>query len=151
MELIKARELAIELMEKHDLMISGWRFEFDNAKRRYGCCNYTNKRITLSRHLVELNSEENVTNVILHEIAHALTKGHGHDSVWRRKALSIGCDGNRCYKSDEVEKPKGNYKAVCCGCGREVYKFRAPKSKQSCGRCSRTFDPNLLLVFKKVA
>ena len=43
----------------------------------------------------------------MHEIAHALVrKGHGHDAVWKAKALSIGCDGQRCGHSfTSTERP----------------------------------------------
>jgi hypothetical protein len=33
-----------------------------------------------------------VKNSILHELAHVLVgKGHGHDEIWFRKALDLGC------------------------------------------------------------
>jgi hypothetical protein len=150
MELIKAKELALELMKFHGLTEKGWRFEFDNAKRRFGVCRYRTKTIGLSKHLVSLNEVARVKNTILHEIAHALTPGHHHDFVWRTKAIEIGCDGNRCYSSDEVERPQGNFIAVCVGCGHEHYKFRTPKRTSSCGKCSRVFNPNTILKWERV-
>ena len=38
MKLIDAGDLALQLMKIHG--IQDWNFEFDNAKRRFGCCNY---------------------------------------------------------------------------------------------------------------
>lgn len=150
MELIKAKELALELMNFHGLIEKGWRFEFDSAKRRFGVCRYRTKTIGLSKHLVSLNEVARVKNTILHEIAHALTPGHHHDFVWRAKAIEIGCDGNRCYSSDEVERPQGNFVAVCVGCGHEHYKFRTPKRTSSCGKCSNKFNPNTILKWERV-
>lgn len=81
MELEEARDLALELMKQQDLEYR-YRFEFDNAKRRFGRCSYRPRFITLSKRLVLLNDYETVKNVILHEIAHALTSpGKGHNWV----------------------------------------------------------------------
>ena len=151
MLLSQARTLANELMTKHGLIEKGWRFEFDHAKRRFGCCHYGTRTISLSRALVELNTEARVQNTILHEIAHALVgHGHGHDNVWKRKALEIGCDGNRCYSAENTQVVRGNLEAVCPKCGHVHRKFKQPKRESSCGKCSNTFDRERLLIFKKV-
>lgn len=149
MLLSEAKALAIELMDKHGLLDLRWSFEFDNAKRRFGCCRYGSKKITLSKELVSLNDTARVTNTILHEIAHALVgHGHGHDSVWKRKALEIGCDGNRCFSSKNTTLVEANYQAVCKKCGHTHNRHRLPKRQTSCGACSRVFDRNNLLEFK---
>ena len=151
MLLSEAKTLATKLMNQHGLLDKGWSFQFDNARRRFGCCNYTYRRITLSKHLVDLNSETRVQNTILHEIAHALVgHGHGHDNVWKRKALEIGCDGNRCYTEKNTIIVKGTLEAVCPKCGHVHRKFKTPKHQSSCGKCSNTFDRERLLIFKKV-
>jgi SprT-like family len=99
MDLMEARALALELMKEHGLEF--WYFEFDNAKRRFGICRYNRRTIGLSRNLVLLSNKEQVKDTILHEIAHALVgPGYGHSWVWKRMALEIGCDGNRCYDSN---------------------------------------------------
>ena len=137
MELIKAQQLAEKLIHKHDLDVKGWRFSFDNARRRFGCCKYRSKQITLSKVLTLLNNEKEVKNTILHEIAHALTPGHHHDWVWRQKAIEIGCDGSRCYSSKIVATPEPRYVATCVGCGKQHSKNRLSKwSSSSCRPCS---------------
>jgi len=155
MELNKAKELANKLIEKHGLTNQhySWRFEFDNARRRFGRCNYRSHVISLSKHLVQLNNEDEVKNTILHEIAHALVgRGHGHDSVWKRKALEIGCDGNRCYNIKDVKQPKAKYEAVCNGCKQVIKRHRVSKKQMSCGKCSGgKFNPEFILEFKLVA
>jgi predicted SprT family Zn-dependent metalloprotease len=150
MELSKAHDLAIRLMEKHNLIIAGWRFQFDNAKRRFGCCKYRSKMITLSKYLTELNNETRIRNTILHEIAHALTPGQHHNNVWRSKAREIGCDGERCYSALAVEVPKARYVAVCPGCGNTFTKHRIRKIiNQSCGRCSGgRYNPKYKIEYK---
>jgi len=150
MELHKAQELAKILMSKHDLTSKGWRFEFDNAKRRFGCCNHRCRKITLSKALVSINNEARVKNTILHEIAHALVGGgHGHDWVWRSKALEIGCDGKRCYTSENTVTPESKYVAVCNGCGRTHKRHRKPTRTSACGTCCKgVFQSKYILEFK---
>ena len=150
MKLNEARDLAIQLMNKHGITQQGWSFEFDNAKRRFGCCKYRLKKITLSVYLTELNKLEDVKNTILHEIAHALCPREGHSPIWRAKAIEIGCDGNRCYSSNEVETVKGNYTATCVGCNKEFSRFRYTTKSQSCGNCSGgRYNPQYKLVWVK--
>ena len=148
-----AKAMACELIKEHGLHLTGWSFQFDNSKRRFGVCKYRPKVIGLSMPLTLLNDEARVKNTILHEIAHALV-GHaaGHGWQWQRKAMEIGCDGQRCYEADKVTRPKGNYEAVCGLCGHVHIKYKAPKAGRSvsCGKCSRSFNPNNLLIFKKV-
>jgi predicted SprT family Zn-dependent metalloprotease len=148
-----AKAMACELIKEHGLHLTGWHFQFDNSKRRFGVCKYRPKIIGLSMPLTLLNDEARVKNTILHEIAHALV-GHaaGHGWQWQRKAMEIGCDGQRCYEADKVSRPKGNYEAVCGLCGHVHIKYKAPKAGRSvsCGKCSRSFNPNNLLIFKKV-
>ena len=148
MKLERAAFLATNLMEKHNLIISGWRFQFDNSKKRFGCCMYRTKRISLSKHLTELNDEEHVKDTILHEIAHALTPGHGHNSTWRRKAIEIGCNSERCYSSKVVTTPESKYIAICKGCNHTHKKHRKPTRVSSCGFCSGgRYNPNFQLNF----
>jgi predicted SprT family Zn-dependent metalloprotease len=149
MDLNKAHLLANYLIAKHGIGEQGWKFRFDNARRRFGCCMYRSKTITLSKYLTHLNDEKQVTNTILHEIAHALTPGHHHDWVWKAKAREIGCTGDRCYSSQTVATPESKYIAVCSGCNRVHKKHRAVRSTSSCGHCSGgRYNPTYKLEFK---
>jgi predicted SprT family Zn-dependent metalloprotease len=136
MDLSKAETLAKELIKQHGLNEAGWIFKFDNAKRRFGSCRYRSRIITLSKHLTELNDENRIRNTILHEIAHALTPGHGHNWIWKAKALEIGCDGDRCYSGKVVSTPESKYIAICKGCNYTHKKHRKPRATSSCGNCS---------------
>lgn len=142
MELSQTRTKAIELMQQHGL--SNWRFEFDPARRRFGICRYGRKVIGLSRYLVALNDEAEVTNTILHEIAHALVgpENHGHGYVWKAKAREIGCDGQRCYDSNMVVRPRGAYTGTCPKCGKTHERSRASVRPAACGQCCRMYNHN---------
>jgi len=75
-----------------------WRFQFDRATKRAGCCHYTAHIISLSAEFAKRAPEEEITDTILHEIAHALVgQQHHHNAVWRAKAVEIGCTGRRCH------------------------------------------------------
>lgn len=135
MNLNEAMRLANELMLKHGLV--DWRFKFDKARRRFGCCKYRYKTITLSAPITELNGESEVRDTILHEIAHALVGGgHGHDRVWKRKAVEIGCTGERCYNPEEISTPESKYIAICPSCNHVHKKHRKKRVRSSCGFCS---------------
>lgn len=151
MKLTEAKELAISLMEKHSLLDKGWYFEYDNAKRRFGCCFYYERKITLSKELTSLNDVNRVKNTILHEIAHALVGiGNGHNRVWQNKAIEIGCDGKRCYDSSVVATPTPNYLAVCPNCNKEFKRMKRTTSSHSCGKCCKSYNPKYKLEFKRV-
>jgi hypothetical protein len=147
MDLFKAQKLAKELINEHNLSSSGWWFSFDYSKSRFGVCDFTLKKISLSKHLVVLNDETQVRNTILHEIAHALVGyKHGHDAVWRAKAIEIGCDGSRCYTS-EVTKPQPRYIGTCPN-GHTVNRFKISKQPMSCARCCNEPNPKYLITWK---
>jgi len=87
MKLLDAETMAKELFKLHGL--ESWFFGFDRAKSRFGVCKPSQRIITLSKVLVELNEPERVKLTLLHEIAHALAplNGHGHGTVWKTKLL----------------------------------------------------------------
>lgn len=114
---------ARELMNQHGL--GHWVFQWDRAVRRMGLCHYGKQTISLSAKLCARAPLAEVRDTILHEIAHALVgRGHGHNLVWRSKALAIGCNGNRCYDEATVEPVPGKWQATCPGCGKVFYKHR---------------------------
>ncbi|NHC44479.1 SprT-like domain-containing protein [Motilibacter aurantiacus] len=143
MELAEARAHGEELLHRHGL--AGWRLVFDNAKTRAGVCRFERKEIGLSRVLTQLHTAAEVRDTLLHEIAHALVgPRHGHDRVWRARALAIGCSGERCVPAT-AERAPGPWLGVCPQ-GHETTRHRRPEKVQSCAKCSRRFD--LSAVFR---
>jgi predicted SprT family Zn-dependent metalloprotease len=138
MDPVAARSFAQDLIGEYGLQ--GWRVELDNAMRRFGCCHHTRKTISLSRRLVELNSQTEVLDTILHEIAHAIAGPQaGHGREWQRVARSIGCSGDRCYSLARTVQPSPRFILECGYCGRKVPRIRAPRRKTACGTCCARF------------
>lgn len=126
------RDLAYQLMNKHGLITAGWRFEFDRAKRRVGCCKHRQRTISLSTYSCFKMSFDEVKDVLLHEIAHYYTPGDHHGWRWRSKAREIGANPQRICQA-EFESPTGKYIANCSCTTHHVY--RRPKLTYKCGKC----------------
>src|SRR5262249_23664084 len=100
---------AHDLLRRHQL--PQWGFQFDNGTTRAGCCHYRTQVITLAYEFARRAPAEEITDTLLHEIAHALVgQRHHHDEVWRAKAQAIGCSGRRCH---EVHFTPPRYIARC--------------------------------------
>ena len=119
MEIIKAEKLAKQLMKENGV---NYDIRFSNRyTTRFGSCNWRLGIITLSSKLVEMNNENAVKDVILHEIAHALTPKEGHNKVWKKVAMEIGCNGKRCYERNEVITPeRKEYVYECPNCKKRM-------------------------------
>ncbi|HEX7005183.1 MAG TPA: SprT-like domain-containing protein [Trueperaceae bacterium] len=133
MHLAAASDLARELMDVNGL--SAWDFAFDRARRRLGACWPTRQRITLSRQFVELNDEALVRDVILHEIAHALTPGDGHGPRFKRKARELGCNPAACVSEAAFNAAPPRFILECPHCGRTWPRYRRPSARLVCRSC----------------
>ena len=146
-----AEAMLQEECSREGLLKEGWSTAISNRmKRSFGMCNYTYKTITLSKTLVEANSEERVRNTILHEIAHAIA-GHtaGHGWKWRQVAQMLGCDARRCFSSENTVIPQGKYTLTCPACGKTSQRQKRTHRTPSCGKCSRRYDPTKILVWSQ--
>lgn len=114
MNITQITQLGYQLMDEHGLY--GWNIVWDNARNRGGQCRYATRTISLSRLIVPTWEDAEIRNVLLHEIAHALTPGHSHDAVWRRKLISMGGDGSRTHSNATVP---GRWLAICDHCNVE--------------------------------
>jgi predicted SprT family Zn-dependent metalloprotease len=148
--LLEVRNIALQLINEH-LYGHNYKFEFDTAKRRFGWCSWTKKKITISKALTLLNWEENkkeVIDVIKHEIAHALTRAKygskvsSHGWEWKQMCIKIGARPERCYSAEKVVKPQGKYQYKCPHCEKIVQAHKLKKSPTACGRCCRLYNNN---------
>lgn len=144
MHIPDAVRMARELLLHHGL--PDWSVTVDAAKTRAGVCRPARREIGLSAPITRLHDEAEVRETVLHEIAHALVGAeHGHDAVWRARARSIGCTGERCVAPD-AGRVEGPWQGVCPA-GHRVSRHRRPTRPSSCSVCVSTFDPRHLLTW----
>lgn len=155
MNRLKAQQLARSLMDKHGLHHVP--FEFDRGKRRLGATHFQYpvgfpeagilKKITLSVHYVDLLPEDEIRDVILHEIAHALSPAsEGHGLIWKRNAIRVGAKPQRCAVPSA--KPKGAVTGKCPQ-GHEVEAHRLPQRVKFCGKCPGPLNGKKVFTWSK--
>ena len=134
---------AARLFAVHHLA-GDWSFRFDRATTRLGQCDHRRKSISVSKHLTKSAQENEVTQVLLHEIAHALagpTVSHGPE--WQRIATLIGYEGGRTHTL-EPARDRANWVGKCPS-GHEIVRFRRPGKPVSCAQCDRRFNNQYLI------
>ena len=145
-ELSRVRVWAEALIALH--LDASWSFGFDHAKRRAGLCDYTAKRITVSRHLAARFDDDEIHQILLHEVAHALAGPRvGHGPAWKRIARNLGYEGGRTHSGSvahELAPWVGS-----CPAGHVHYRYRRPARALSCGVCTRRFDSAHLIRWRQ--
>lgn len=116
-----------------------WSFGFDHAKRRAGQCDFQAKRITVSRYLAARFDDDEIHQVLLHEVAHALA-GHraAHGAKWKHIARDLGYVGGTTHRGETAEELAPW--VGTCPAGHVTYRHRRPSRPTSCAKCSRAFD-----------
>jgi predicted SprT family Zn-dependent metalloprotease len=128
--LIQTQLEANALLRQHGLYAQGWRFIWDNAKTRGGQCKHRERTISMSKYLVPLWSEDQVTQTLIHEVAHAVVgPGNGHGRVWQAQMRAMGVRADRCHSNETVQ---GRYLAICDHCGVDAHRAHrmSPAMKQ---------------------
>ena len=145
-ELNRVRTWADALISLH--LDPSWTFAFDNAKTRAGLCNYTDKRISVSRYLAAKYEDDEIHQVLLHEVAHALAGPRsGHGPAWKKTAAEIGYEGTRLHDG-EIAKEHAPWTGTCPR-GHVHYRYRTPTRPLACGKCSRGFDRANLITWQR--
>jgi SprT-like family len=145
-ELALVRSRAEALLAAH--LGRGWTFGFDDAKRRAGLCNYSDRRITVSRYLAARWTAAEVDQVLLHEVAHALA-GHraGHGPRWLSTARKLGYTGTRMHEGETAHE-LAPWVGTCPG-GHTHYRYKAPQAPLSCRLCGRGFDASRVITWAR--
>jgi predicted SprT family Zn-dependent metalloprotease len=118
MKLSDAQALAESLMIQHRLLFPDhgiWTFHWMDRANICGRCERGTKRILLSKYYVEHNSDDDIRNTILHEIAHAICPVSGHGRLWKLTAISVGARPRTCAPEHIAVKP-GRYRGTCTDC-----------------------------------
>lgn len=145
----KARQLAVALMHKHG--VGHIMFEWTRAKKALGHTKFLGETpiiIGLSTYWVERLSEPEVTDTILHEIAHAKAgRAAGHSFEWKRVAREVGAKPDRCAR---VNIPQDHLWTGQCPAGHGgLGMHRAPGRVRSCNKCSPGFNVDHLIAWSK--
>lgn len=150
MELTEIERHAKALMTAHG--VGSLEFKFDGAKRRLGACLFQPckslngtywlpKQISLSKHYAVLLPAEELHDVILHEIAHALAgRNAGHGPLWKAAARKVGAKAQRC--ATPSASPQTSVAGVCTNpdCQKVVSNLhRLPQRVSFHRNCGRDF------------
>ena len=106
MRLKQAAVRARELMDRHGL--DDWTLRFNGARKKLGECRPRQKLILISRVHALNEAPGQVTDTILHEIAHALAGPKaGHGPAWKEIARRLGATPKSCApESDEARNAR---------------------------------------------
>lgn len=144
-DLERVRVWADALIRLH-LDHNRWSFDFDHAKTRFGQCDHRTRRISVSRYLAQSASDDDVHQVLLHEVAHAIAGARaGHGPQWRQIAADLGYDGGRTHSAPAATE-HARWRGVCPA-GHEIIRFRKPQRQTSCAHCSPRFSPDHLIAW----
>ncbi|WP_336658901.1 SprT-like domain-containing protein [Leucobacter sp. USHLN153] len=139
--------IALHLQPTTPAGAAPWTFRFDHAKRRAGLCNYTHRRITVSRYLAEKFDDDEIHQVLLHEVAHALAgPDAGHGREWKRIAEELGYVGGVTHQG-EIAHERAPWVGQCAA-GHEHFRFRKPTRVHSCGKCAKRFSPQHVITWR---
>ncbi len=136
-ELNRVQTWANALIAMH--LDESWSFGFDNAKRRAGLCDFTKKRISVSRYLAARYDDDTNHQTLLHEVAHALagpTAGHG--PAWKSVATDLGYVGGTTHHG-ETAVELAPWVGICPA-GHIAYRHRRPTRPTSCVKCASRYD-----------
>lgn len=94
---------ARELMDRHG--VGMWALRFSGSRTSLGECRSRQKLILVSRTHALNGSPEQVTDTILHEIAHALAgPDAGHGPAWKAVARKLGATPRSCLPESDSTK-----------------------------------------------
>lgn len=137
----RVRHWAEALISLH--LDASWSFAFDNAKRRAGQCDYTRRRISVSRYLSARYDDDTNHQTLLHEVAHALAGAKaGHGPRWKAIAADLGYVGGVTHQG-ETAVELAPWVGVCPA-GHTAYRHRRPSRAASCVTCAPKFDSRFL-------
>lgn len=134
----------LQLLQEHGLV--EWRYvRNDRMTQTAGRCKYYARVIELAGWFLDHNTEEEIMQTLLHEIAHALTPGHKHDRVWAAKCRELGGNGETYYNRGDrnVVNPNSErrvyssklYSVECDKCG---YDFPGYTRRKKSNRLTHT-------------
>lgn len=126
-------------MIRHGLGL--WSLKFVNSTRYGGLCTFSEHTISLAVEYVQAYSEEQLTQVILHEIAHALRGPNktdplnSHDEKWLTRARKIGYLHGETLPP-EFPRPRIVWNLTCTNTGQILETSDKPDPNAACKVCN---------------
>ncbi|MCH5284225.1 MAG: SprT-like domain-containing protein [Akkermansiaceae bacterium] len=132
--------------------LADWRFEWDRAVRRLGCCKMTKRVLSLSRYYVEAYLQRDadaIRRTILHELAHALAWIHfserGHGAAWHYFCAVLGIPEEKYATKCEDFTPehlrrRARYALQNADTG-EIYRYYSRLPQINAARLSQSYIP----------
>lgn len=127
----------IEMGFEENLKNNDISFTLSNAKRRLGQC-VSKKYINISKWLLEVASDKEIKNAIIHEIIHTFKDTKGHDYKWKWYANKVNSFGvynitrlanvQKIMNNNGIDENKQKdilnyrYEIECKKCGTVYYK-----------------------------
>lgn len=71
-----------------------WNIAFHDTHRAIARVEHDKKRVSWSLKWLPKLSENEFNNILIHELSHIVTAGHGHDKIWRDCAKRLGIQYN---------------------------------------------------------
>jgi len=151
MNIQQTYDLVVDLLNKHGLREKGWTFAVSRGKNVLGSCKYKTKTIKISKYLIQLGTDEEVRETVMHEIGHALAGGKaGHGWLWREKCREVGLMNPQQYKADISYNVPHKVELVCKQHGVIDKRHRRLKKgmleRMWCRNCGRIFRGELIEV-----
>jgi len=142
-------------MDEHGLIAKAWRLNPDmKSSRVLGRCKHSERVIELNRYWTMNAPVADVEQVILHEIAHALTPDAetSHGREWKAVARSIGVLRPKASTDTSVGIPQ-RLRAVCPSCGNVFFRQRMPRNETLFRHvtCFPVHTPESVLLWEKVS
>jgi predicted SprT family Zn-dependent metalloprotease len=122
-------------LAQYGLLQQGWEFKLSNGINQVGWCWWSKKVIAISKRYIDNSPREELRDVLLHEVAHALQpaeriltrRGYRfdiHGPKWKAKAREVGARPNRCTEFAVIDAENYRWLISCPSCGRSWKRHR---------------------------
>lgn len=126
----QVRDETFKLLTQHGAR--SWKVRFNpRMTSALGRCSPSQQMIEYQPRFMADNPWDEVVMTIRHEVAHALTIGHGHDATWARKCIELGGNGKQFNTTAQLTR---KFVGTCPKCDRKIQRDRR-NLRQACGKC----------------
>ena len=124
--------------EKTKHKLDNWVLRSMETTDKAGLCNYNNQTIYISTVFLRGHNcnYQKAKQVLMHEIAHALTPGSSHNDRWKEKCKELKGDDRMAVT---MVSPGMNWAVSCSHCKwRQEYPSKPHVNGMVCGKCRTT-------------